>query len=402
MPQSWRATLTAAALYLVVGANLPYLPVWMEEARGLSGTEISGAAALATILRVVIGPLSAVWAARIGLKRTYLALSIGLLAMYGLLLPDAPLAAIFVVAAAAYTLWGALMPLSEALLIAATRDGRLDYGLARAFGSTAFIVASLTLGALIRSLGPEIVVYWLVGGALLMLAVASALEEETAANARQTRLVDIFRGGLSLYKDRRILCAGFATAFIQSSHAYYYNLGSNVWISQGIEETHIGALWSVGVVVEVALLALSARLFRAWTPGALILLGGVGAIARWTMTGFLPPLEALYAIQGLHAMTFAATHLGMIRFIAEEVPEDQAPFVVSVNSALAFGPMMALGGLASGFHYDMTADLGAVGQAMGYWLMAGLAGLGAVVALALLRRRQPQSAALGGATRPSA
>ncbi|MEX1249815.1 MAG: hypothetical protein WEA77_01285, partial [Hyphomonas sp.] len=55
----WRASLAAFAVNLVLGANLPYLPVWMEEAAGMSGAEIAGAATIAMIIRILAGPISA-------------------------------------------------------------------------------------------------------------------------------------------------------------------------------------------------------------------------------------------------------------------------------------------------------------------------------------------------------
>ena len=53
---SWRATLAASCVHLVMGANLPYLPVWMEKVAGMSGAEIAGAATIAMIIRIVAGP----------------------------------------------------------------------------------------------------------------------------------------------------------------------------------------------------------------------------------------------------------------------------------------------------------------------------------------------------------
>ncbi|MEO0981130.1 MAG: MFS transporter [Pseudomonadota bacterium] len=400
MSQSWRAALNAAALYLIIGANLPYLPVWLEHVRGLSGTEIGAAASVAVLLRTVFGPLTAVWAAQIGLRRTMALLAFALLAAYLALFPDGPHAAVLALAAVIYLVWGAMMPLSEAVLMAATKEGFPDYGFARAIGSAAFVGASLLVGALARAHGPEVVLQWLIGAAILMLASTLYLKDAPPPAMRPS-LAQIFAGGVRLYRDRRILTAALAMAFIQSSHAYYYNLGSNIWLRQGIDAAHVGALWSVGVVVEVFLLALSARIFKGWTPGALILLGGAGAALRWSLTSFLPPLEALYAVQMLHALSFAATHLGMILFIAEEVPEDQTALAVAVNSALAFGPLMAVGGVIVGLVYDANAAGGAAAQAQGYWLMAAMAGVGAVLSFGVLRRRQPQSAGVGGATAPS-
>ena len=55
---SWRAALAAGAVNLVLGANLPYLPVWMERAAGMSGAEIAGASTLAILIRIFAGPLT--------------------------------------------------------------------------------------------------------------------------------------------------------------------------------------------------------------------------------------------------------------------------------------------------------------------------------------------------------
>ena len=191
-------------------------------------------------------------------------------------------------------------------------------------------------------------------------------------------------------------------SLIQASHAYYYNLGSNVWLRQGIGEEHIGALWSTGVAAEVILLLASGWLFSKsrWTPGGLILLGGIGAVARWSATGFAPSLELLYPLQALHALTFAATHIGGIRFLEEEVAPGKVPVALSISSAIAYGPLLAVFGLLVGVFYDRTIDAGPGAQAMGYWLMAGLALAGCLFAVAISRRVQPQSLDAGAETKP--
>ncbi len=401
MGPGWRATFHVAALYLVVGATLPYLPVWMEEARGLSGAEIGGAIAAGTTLRAVLGPFLAAWGVRRGLAPGMAGLSAALAFAFAALYPDAGWAALIGLIALVYTLWGVAMPLSEALLIASTKSRDPEYGVARAIGSAAFIFASLSAGALVRGFGPGAALYWLIAASGLMAATALLLGGQPPSAAAPPRLIDVLRRGGALLRTKRIFAASLAVALIQSSHALYYNLGSNIWLRQGIGEVHIGALWSVGVAVEVALLAGSAVIFRTWTPGALILLGGAGATLRWATTGFLPPLALLYGVQGLHALSFAATHLGIVRFLAEEAPEDQIPVLMTVNSALFFGPLLAIGGFGAGLVYDAMAGAGAAGQAKAYWLMAGAASLGALLSLRVLRRPQPQSAGSGGDTQPS-
>lgn len=394
MNAAWRATAFGAALYLLVGANLPYLPVWLEEARGFSGWQISAMIAAATLVRIVAGPLIAASAEQGGLGRPLRQLALVSLFAFGALIPETPVGFVAVLVMLTYVVWGALAPLTEALLLAGTKDARPDYGMARAIASSCFIIASLGTGALISRYGTDAVLWWLVGAAGLLVLASLLLPGETKPAETRPSLGMTLREGFGLFRNRRVLMAGLAISLIQSAHAYYYNLGSNVWIGQGVAEVHIGALWSVGVAAEVLLLLASGRLFGRWTPGALILLGGGGAVLRWSIMGFAPPLAGLYVLQSLHAFSFAATHIGILRFLAEEVPADKIPVAMTINSAVIYGPMLAVFGILAGFWYDYVPSV----QAGGYWLMAGFAALGCVCALSVVRRVQPQSSEPGGLT----
>lgn len=398
MSSAWRVTAFGAALFFLVGANLPYLPVWLEDGRGFKGWQISGVVALATLIRIFVGPLIAARAEQDGLSKTLCQLSLVFLLAYGAMVPSSPTIVVAALVTVTYLVWGALAPLTEALLLAGTRNQRPDYGVARALASSSFIIASLAVGALVRSHGSDIVLWWLIGSALLMAVVSLGLPKDTPLATRpslRTTLTDGFR----LYRNRRILLAGLGASLIQSAHAYYYNLGSNVWLGQGIGGEYIGALWSTGVAAEVVLLLGSGYVLSRWSPGGLILLGGIGAIVRWTMTGFAPPLEWLFVLQSMHALTFAATHVGILRFLAEEVPDEKVPVAMSINSALMYGPMLAFFGVLTGIYYDYAGGNDVlVTQASGYWMMSGLAALGCVCALAVVRRPQPQSAEAGGLT----
>ncbi|MEL6258817.1 MAG: MFS transporter, partial [Pseudomonadota bacterium] len=324
-------------------------------------------------------------------------------ASYLALGPDAPGAAVVALCMFVYLAWGVAMPLADAILLSATRrTDRIDYGFARSFGSAAFIFASLGLGWLIQIFGPDAALYWLWGASFLMVISALVLDDEPLNERPQANIVTIVRNGARLYQNRRMLAAALAGALIQSSHAHLYNNATPIWVSQGISQSEIGFLWSLGVFVEVVLLAVSAWVFRRWTPGALIVLGGAGAVVRWTIMGFLPPAAAVYGLQCLHALSFAATHLGMIRFIADELPPADRPMAISVNSALAFGPAMAVLGFVVGWLYDLQADAGPAGQAQGYWVMAISAGIGALTAVLVIRRRQPHRSVEGGETTPLA
>ena len=401
MNSAWRVTAFAAALYFLVGANLPYLPVWLEEGRGFKGWQISAMVAAGTLIRIFAGPVIAARAEQAGLARVLFQLSLVFLLAYVAMVPHSPALVIFALVTIVYVIWGALSPLTEAVLLAGTKGQRPDYGVARALASSSFIIASLAVGALVGRLGPDVVLFWLIGAAVLLAMTSLWLPADAPLATSKPSLGRTLKEGFGLYRNKRVLFAGLGASLIQSAHAYYYNLGSNVWLGQGIGEEHIGALWSIGVAAEVVLLLLSGWLFLRWTPGALILLGGSGAVLRWTITGFAPSLEVLYILQMMHALSFAATHIGILKFLAEEVAEEKVPVAMSINSAIIYGPMMAGFGILVGVFYDHAAVTDGVEQASGYWLMAALAGLGCLCALQIVHRAHPQRIDAGGLTEPS-
>jgi PPP family 3-phenylpropionic acid transporter len=75
---------------------------------------------------------------------------------------------------------------------------------------------------------------------------------------RRLSLADAF----DLLRAPLFLLFVLAASLIQSSHALYYSFGSLNWRAQGVSDGVIGALWSVGVVAEVALFAISGRVIR--------------------------------------------------------------------------------------------------------------------------------------------
>ena len=133
----------------------------------------------------------------------------------------------------------------------------------------------------------------------------------------------------------------------------------------------IGALWAIGVVTEIVLFALSARLW--FGPVALLAIGAAGAVIRWTAMAFDPPLALLPGLQLLHAASFAATHLGMMGFLARAVPRELSATAQGVI-ATATGIVMAAATGLSGLLYASAGSLA-------YLAMAGMALAGLCCAL---------------------
>ena len=118
-------------------------------------------------------------------------------------------------------------------------------------------------------------------------------------------------------------------------------------------------------------------------PERLLVLGGAGAIVRWSALALSPPLWLLFPIQGLHALSFTATFLATLRLIERLAPAEDASAAQTLNAALAYGLFTGLATLAAGPLFD-TLGVG------GYWPMTALAALGLASAFVLLAdQRKP-------------
>jgi MFS transporter, PPP family, 3-phenylpropionic acid transporter len=141
----------------------------------------------------------------------------------------------------------------------------------------------------------------------------------------------------------------------------------------------IGVLWSVGVLAEVALFALSGRLIAFCGTAKPLMFAGLAAVLRWGLMASDPPLWATTLLQILHAMTFGAAHVAAIHFLTHAVPEDRAATAQGLYAACVAGLVLGAVTIASGPLYRIFA-----GEA--YAAMALLALAGAICAFLLMRR----------------
>jgi MFS transporter, PPP family, 3-phenylpropionic acid transporter len=140
----------------------------------------------------------------------------------------------------------------------------------------------------------------------------------------------------------------------------------------GLDGTAIAALWALGVVAEIVLFALQSRLPPWFTPPVLLMAGALGAALRWGAMALDPPGALLPALQLLHALSFGATHLGMLGFAAAKAPPGQGA-AAQAHLAIALGTTMAAASAISGVLYGSFGSLA-------YAAMASAAVAGGVAA----------------------
>ena len=377
-------TLFMMLAHVALGAIMPYLPVWLATTKSLTGAQIGVILASSSFGRILVGPLVAAWAEGRGDRRIPLIVFSSALALGYLSFPF--LGAFWPIALACFATgvsFQCLMPFAEAGVMRVTSNSRRwPYGRARAAASAAFVLANLGAGATIQAFSVEAVYAWFIIASLATMACGFWLHPEPivqpAATPLGTRLLD----GFALFKSRTFLLAVVAASFIQAAHAFYYGFSSQLWLKQGFSGSQVGMLWAFGVIVEIAFFALLASRLNHFRPETLILWGGIASIIRWAAFAQTPDLGVTFLVQALHALTFAATHMGFMRLIDAEIPLAQRATGQQLGSALIMSPIMGLASIVAGTLYDQFSS-------GGYWSGVILATIGLILISLLLSPRQP-------------
>lgn len=383
MSSAVRLGLCYSAIFVGTGAAAPYMPVWFAE-QGLSGAQIGLILSLPMLARVITAPALAVWADSFVLRRTPLIL-LGLATAVGYLLMAAPFGflwwlAVWFVAASAFS---TLSPLADVIVLARARIEGFNYGWPRGIGSAAFIVANVSAGALLVATSSDVVLLWIVAAALASAAAARLLlpKDPVLEHGGVAKLRERLAGVGALLRDRLFLLVVLSVGLIQSAHAFYYGFSALAWKAQGIPEHLTGVLWGVGVAVEIAFMWFLEPWRRRIGPRRLLVIGGLAALVRWTAYAFAPPLWLLFPLQGLHALSYAATFLASLQLVERLSTPGNVTAAQTINSAFSGGLLAGLATLASGPLFDSHG-------AGGYLLMTAMSLAGVAGALRLYGARR--------------
>jgi PPP family 3-phenylpropionic acid transporter len=373
----------------MLGSYLPFFPVWLK-AVGIEASWIGIITAVPAVTRFTVLPLITAFAERRRMTRnaiilTAFATALGL-SVVGTQHQALPLFLVFV---ATCCLWTPTAPLTDAYALRGVVRYGLNYGPLRLWGSAAFVAGALLCGLFIDVIAPERLI-WIIAAAAGLSALASlGLPSLDAPKTSESKASEPgHRGAGALLRDGGFLAIIVASALIQGSHAAYYIFASIVWKQAGFGGLTIALLWSLGVVAEIVLFALSPRFTL--PSAALVVIGGLSAVARWVITAQQPPIAILAAVQLAHGLTFGLTQVGTMGLLVHHVPGH----VMTRGQ----GYLAACSGIVSSSTSILCGIVYArYGQGV-YYVMAAMAASGAVL-MWLARHRvgtHPQSAASGG------
>ena len=362
-----------AAIFLFIGVHMPFWPVWLT-AHGVVATEIGILLSVSTWIRAFTPPMIAQIADRTGKPKRLivllLAATLGSYALFTLADGFWPLLAISALGA---VFFGAILPLTENFAMRASHEHGFDYGRVRLWGSLTFIVGATFGGRLLVGRDADFILTMMLAALGLSLVASLGLPAMAAAKSQSARLPIAHLLSKPIFIV--FLLAGGLT---QASHAAYYGFATLHWRAAGITDDVIGWLWAEGVIAEVGLFAFSGAVARRLGPMRLLALGVLAGLVRWCVLGLTTELWALIAVQGLHALTFAATHLAAMHFLLRAVPASYSSTAQGLYSGLGMGVLMGLAMIVAGILY------GNFGGAA-FLSMAALSLVGGIAAIALAR-----------------
>jgi MFS transporter, PPP family, 3-phenylpropionic acid transporter len=377
-PFAVRLATVYAGLFLFNGIQMPYLPAWLAD-RGLDVGEIGIVLAVPMLARILAVPLATRLIDRHAEAETAAAVAATLAAAaYAVMGFAHGFAAILAVYAAISVLSSPVLPLTDSLGLRGLKARGLAYGPVRLWGSVAFIVANLGGGALLGAWGAGALV-WALSAALAATAAAAWRLPRAAADGAAAGRTSI---GSGLWRFPAFAATVVGASLIQASHAVLYGFATLQWARIGIGGTAIGLLWALGVVAEIVLFAASTRIVARLGGANMILIGGLGAVVRWTAMGFDPPVLLLPALQLLHALSFGATHLGAMDMLSQLAHRR--------GGATAQGDFAAVQGGTFAVAMGASGGLVATFGSAAYFAMAGVAAAGFAIALGA-RRGPPGS-----------
>ena len=349
-----------AALFILGGIQLPFLPVWLK-AKGLDAATIGLVLAAPMLVRVLAIPLAARTAdrhdaLRLGIIVTSCTSVFGY-ALVGLASGATAILIAYALASLAFT---PVMPLAETYALKGLAARGRAYGPVRLWGSAAFILGTFAAGFAADTIPARHLIWLIVAASIVSALAAFALAPLSTGTPGPSEQQPLRK---SLLRDPSFIAMLAAASLIQASHAVYYGFSTLEWRAAGLDGTTIAALWGLGVIAEIVLFAVSGRLPPFFQPGVMLLIGAAGATLRWSAMALDPAAAWLPVLQLLHALSFGATHLGALTFLARTTPPGQGA-TAQGYLAIAMGAAMAGAMGLSGVLYEAFGSLAYAAMAL--------------------------------------
>tara|TARA_B100001094_G_scaffold333419_1_gene411925 strand:- start:188 stop:1339 length:1152 start_codon:yes stop_codon:yes gene_type:complete len=347
--------------FFAYGIFQSFWSVWLEYQEvsvGLIGLTLGCGAVVRGIVNLVITPL---------LSRAFFYTSVLLLLSFlitGLHLASDYAFYLFLMTMFVNVVFAPVIPLTDAIFTQMAKLEYIDYGRVRIWGTIGFIAGVMAVGYIIEQYGKYYIPHALC--AILLINFAWSLTRPRVKSIQSLAFAKAsWKDLAALFKDSVCARLLILVSLLQASHGAYYSFSAIWWQKLGFSYTEISYFWTFSMLVEIAVFAFGQKLLGALRIQHLLYLTGLSVVVRWTITAFASDSWSILLAQTLHGMTYAATHLLMIRFIQESdisraVPLQSAYNGLSMCLFLGGAAMLSgwLFGLFEGYVFLFMALLG--------------------------------------------
>lgn len=376
--QSFSFALFFFAYYGYVGVFSPYASLYFSD-KGMSAAEIGVLMSLMQVMRI-FGPNLWGWVADRHQQRvTVLRLTaVAATALFAGLFIGHSFAHFFLVMVAVNLFTSAQAPLSEALMLSEMRGDLTHYGRLRLWGSVGFILTVTLAGPALDRFGIHLMP-WIAISLLALVLVASLRMQESASGPMPHDAPSV----MALLKRREVVAFFVSTFMMIAAHASLYVFYSLYLAQIGYNNTVIGLMWSLGVMVEIAFFYFQAPIFRRFGVQKLMMASLFIAVVRFLLIGFgAQSLVLLLIAQVMHAATFGTHHSASVATLQRWFSGPLQARGQALFTSISYGLGGTLGGLILGVFWDTFGS-------RTVYLMAAMFSLAGATAAALSYRWQP-------------
>ncbi|EQM65979.1 MFS transporter [Pseudomonas tohonis] len=368
----WRLSGFYLFYFALLGATAPFLGLYFAHL-GFSPARIGELVAIPMLMRCVAPNLWGWLGDRSGRRLAIVRFgALCTLCTFALIFIDKSYAWLAMIMALHAFFWHAVLPQFEVITLAHLREQAARYSQIRLWGSIGFILTVVGLGKAFEVFSLD--VYPLALVIIMAGIVASSWWVPNATPLARDNGLE--QGGfIAQMRQPGVLAFYLCVGLMQLSHGPYYTFQTIYLEALGYPRGFIGQLWALGVVAEVLMFLVMARILARFSVRQVLAASFLLAALRWLLLGhFADNLAVLLFAQVLHAATFGSFHAAAIHFVQRQFGPQQQGQGQALYAALA-GTGGALGALYSGYSWT---SLGASWT----FVIASLAAMAAAVIIA--------------------
>jgi len=245
--------------------------------------------------------------------------------------------------------WNAALPQFEAATLHHLKMEPHRFSNIRLWGSIGFIVTVLGVGYLLDIYPIDLLPLFIVVLLALIWLISLVTPEVTVAKASHALI-----GIGQIIKQPEVIAFLFVYMLLQASHGPYYVFFSIYLKQYEYSATTIGLLWSLGACAEIVVFVFMRQLLKSNSLRHILLVSCLLAVLRWLLIAwYAGNMWILLGAQLLHAATFGSAHVAAMHLVQNYFGQHHQGKGQALYSSLSFGLGGMVGGLYSGYGWDI-------------------------------------------------